>query len=322
MDIIRAGIVESICCHVGREALMQVVQSVANIRSVVSAFRQPPKAGWLKRLVGSGSAAPRRIGFVPTMGALHEGHLSLIRQCRQETDIVVVSVFVNPTQFGSGDDLDRYPHEIEHDTAVCKDAGVDVLFAPSPSDVYPAGYATYVLQERYTDPFEGEIRTGHFHGVCTICAKLFNMIQPDVAYFGQKDYQQTVVIRRMLRDLNFNLDICICPIVRESDGLAMSSRNAYLSPEERSQAVCLNAALQKAEEMFEAGERRSAPIITAMEDVFGPADLAKIDYLAVVNPESLREIRRIESEAIILVAARFGDTRLIDNTRLSSSNSD
>jgi pantoate--beta-alanine ligase len=184
--------------------------------------------------------------------------------------------------------------------------------------MYPGGYATYVLQERYTEAFEGDIRTGHFHGVCTVCAKLFNLVHPDIAFFGQKDYQQSVVIRRMVRDLNFDVKISVCPIVRESDGLAMSSRNVYLSPEEREQATALHGALRKAEELFAAGERRAAPLIAAMGEVIREAPLAKVDYIAVVNPETLREIRRVESEAMVLLAVRMGRTRLIDNCHLSA----
>jgi len=280
---------------------MRSATTIPDLRAALRELRQ-----------GKGS-----VGFVPTMGALHEGHLSLVRRARAETDAVVVSIFVNPTQFGPGEDYDRYPRQIEEDTRICEREGVDVLFAPTPAEMYPVGYSTYVLQERYTEPFEGEIRTGHFHGVCTVCAKLFNLVEPDVAYFGQKDYQQTVVIRRMVRDLNFDIEIRVCPIVREADGLAMSSRNAYLSPEERRQATCLYRALRRAEEMFHAGERRAAPLIAAMEEVFGEAPLARVQYIAVVNPESLREIRRIESEAVVLVSATVGQTRLIDNTRLS-----
>ena len=297
---------------------MRVVTAVVEIVSVVNEIRRPSKRGLLRRLLSS-APAPKTIGFVPTMGALHDGHLSLIRRAREETDVTIVSVFVNPSQFGPGEDLDRYPRDIERDTKVCEAEHVDILFAPGPTDIYPAGYATYVLQERYTEPFEGEVRTGHFHGVCTICAKLFNLVRPDVAYFGQKDYQQSVVVRRMVRDLNFNLEIRVCPIVREQDGLAMSSRNIYLSEEERQQATCLRRALCKAEEMFQSGERRAVPIVAAMEEIFAQAPLAKTDYVAVVNPESLREIRRIESEAMVLVAARIGNTRLIDNTCLSIS---
>ena len=262
--------------------------------------------------------ADKTVGFVPTMGALHAGHLSLIRKARQETGVVVVSVFVNPTQFGPAEDFDSYPRPLQRDSELCEKAGVDVLFAPPTAEMYPGGYATYVLQERYTESFEGEIRTGHFHGVCTICAKLFNLVKPDVAFFGLKDYQQSVVIRRMVRDLNFDVKIVACPTVRESDGLAMSSRNIYLSPEEREQAIALSRALRKAEEMFANGERRAAPLRAAMEQVIAEAPLAKVDYIAMVNPETLREIRRIESEAMVLIAVRLGRTRLIDNCHLSA----
>lgn len=260
----------------------------------------------------------KTVGFVPTMGALHAGHTALIKAARAKHDIVVVSLFVNPNQFGPSEDFDSYPRPLEHDVAICERENVDLLFTPSAGEMYTAGYATYVLQERYTEAFEGEIRTGHFHGVCTVCAKLFNIVKPNVAYFGQKDYQQTVVIRRMVRDLNFDLSIEVCPTVREPDGLAMSSRNVYLSPEERRQATCLYRALSRAKELYDAKERSSSPMIAAMEEIIRESPLAKVDYLAVVNPESLREIRRVESEAIILGAIRLGRTRLIDNIRLAS----
>ena len=281
---------------------MESVTYVSDLKSALKSMRQGEKS----------------LGFVPTMGALHEGHLSLIRRARKETDVVVVSIFVNPTQFGPDDDFDVYPRPRQQDRDICEKENVDIVFAPRTSEMYPAGYATYVLQERYTEPFEGEIRTGHFHGVCTVCAKLFNLVAPDIAYFGQKDYQQSVVVRRMVRDLNFDVEIRLCPIVREEDGLAMSSRNSYLSPEERRQATCLYRALTKAEEMFQAGEHRAAPIKSAMEEIIMESPLAKLEYIGVVNPEGLREIRRVESVAMVLVAARFGDTHLIDNVRLSA----
>jgi len=281
------------------------MESASSIRELSSALK----------LLRKGDAS---VGFVPTMGALHDGHMSLIRRSVEETDVTVASVFVNPTQFAPSDDFDTYPRQLERDRDMCANAGVDVFFVPTPAEMYPAGYATYVLQERYTEPFEGEIRTGHFHGVCTVCAKLFNLVQPHAAYFGQKDYQQSVVVRRMARDLNFNIEIRVCPIVREPDGLAVSSRNVYLSPDERAQATSLHRSLCAAEELFSQGERRAAPILTAMEKVLDDAPLAKVDYLAIVNPDSLREIRRIESEAVALVAVRLGKTRLIDNTRLTT----
>ncbi len=281
---------------------MRFVTSIADLHAALQELRPGKKS----------------VGLVPTMGALHAGHVSLIRAAGRESDLVVVSIFVNPTQFGPSEDLDSYPRPLEHDREVCEKAGVDILFAPPTHEMYPGGYATYVLQERYTEAFEGEIRTGHFHGVCTVCAKLFNLVHPDIAYFGQKDYQQSVVIRRMVRDLNFDLKISLCPIVRESDGLAMSSRNVYLSPEEREQATVLSRALRKTEELFAKGERRVAPLIAAMDEVIREAPAAKVDYVAVVNPETLREIRRIESEAMVLIAVRLGRTRLIDNCHLSA----
>jgi pantoate--beta-alanine ligase len=252
------------------------------------------------------------------MGALHGGHLSLIRRARQENDVLVVSAFVNPTQFGPNEDFEDYPRALPQDIEQCEKENVEVLFAPRASEMYPGGYATYVLQERYTEPFEGEIRTGHFHGVSTVCAKLFNIVRPTRAYFGQKDYQQCVVIDHMVRDLNMDLAIVLCPTVREKDGLAMSSRNAYLKEAERAQAVCLHRALEKAEALFAGGERRAAALVGAMQQIIDDAPLARLDYLAVVNPDSLREIRRIENRAVVLVAARLGRTRLLDNTILQA----
>jgi len=289
---------------------MRLVTSVADLQAALKELRTANKPV---------SGSDRRvIGLAPTMGALHAGHLSLIRRARQETDGVVVSIFVNPTQFGPAEDFDSYPRPIQRDSESCEKAGVDILFVPPTAEMYPGGYATYVLQERYTESFEGEIRTGHFHGVCTICAKLFNLVRPDIAYFGQKDYQQCVVVRHMVRDLNFDVKILVCPTIREADGLATSSRNVYLSLEEREQATVLYRALRKAEEMFRNGERLAVPIMAAMDEVIREAPLVKVDYIAVVNPETLREIRRVESEAMVLLAVRLGRTRLIDNCHLSA----
>ncbi len=281
---------------------MRFITSIGDLHSVIAALR----------------GAGKRIGFVPTMGALHAGHMSLVRKSKAENDTTAVSVFVNPTQFGPEEDFEAYPRPIENDRRLCEQAGVDILFAPAAGEMYPGGYATYVLQERYTEAFEGEIRTGHFHGVCTVCCKLFNLLKPHRAYFGHKDYQQSVVIRRMVRDLNMDLEVEVCPTVRESDGLALSSRNVYLSPEERSQATALYAALRRAEEVFQSGERSVAPMADAMRKVIERAPMARVDYIAFVNPETLREVRRVESEAVILIAARLGRTRLIDNLRLTA----
>jgi len=259
----------------------------------------------------------RKVGLVPTMGALHPGHLSLIKRAREECKVTVVSVFVNPAQFGVDEDLDTYPRDTAKDAELCKAEGANILFMPEPAEMYPSGYATYVLQERYTDPFEGELRTGHFHGVCTICCKLFNIVRPDVAYFGQKDYQQTVVVRRMAADLNIPVEIRVSPIVRESDGLAMSSRNSYLSPTEREQATVLYRALTAAKELFEEGERSGRALFAAMRAVFDKTPQARLDYAAVANPETLRELARVESKAVLLVACRIGRTHLIDNMLLT-----
>ena len=259
-----------------------------------------------------------KIGLVPTMGALHEGHLSLVRHSRKEMAATVASIFVNPTQFGPSEDFDKYPRPIERDRELCEKAGVELVFAPPASEMYPDGYATCVLQERYTETFEGAVRAGHFRGVCTVCAKLFNLVRPAVAYFGQKDYQQTVVIRHMVRDLNMDLEIRVCPIVREADGLAMSSRNIYLSSLERRQATALHRALAAAEQAFAAGERSAAPILDTIKKVIREAPPAQLDYAAIVDPDNLQELRQIETEAVVLLAARFGKTRLIDNTKLAA----
>ena len=260
----------------------------------------------------------KTIGLVPTMGALHPGHLSLVQRARKECRLTVVSIFVNPTQFGVNEDLDTYPRDSAKDTELCKAEGVDLLFMPEPGKMYPSGYATYVLQERYTEPFEGELRTGHFHGVCTVCCKLFNIVRPDVAYFGQKDYQQTVVVRRMAADLNIPVEIRVSPIVREPDGLAMSSRNVYLSPAEREQATVLYRALSAAKALFEEGERSGGALVAAMRTVFKKTPEARLDYVAVAHPETLRELPRVESDAILLVACRIGRTHLIDNMLLTA----
>ncbi len=282
---------------------MQIVTTVAEARKVLKKLHKGRKT----------------LGFVPTMGALHEGHLSLVRRSKKDHSITALSIFVNPTQFGVDEDLDTYPRRSEADRALCETEGVDLLFEPSPSEMYPVGYATYVLQERYTEPFEGEFRTGHLHGVCTICCKLFNVIGPDTAYFGQKDYQQGVAIRHMVQDLNMPMAIQVCPTARESDGLAMSSRNAYLSKDERRQATCLYKALYKAREIVAGGEHSVAPLLATMEQVIREsAPDAKIDYVAAANPDSLREVRRIETEAVLFVAVRLGKTRLIDNILISA----
>jgi pantoate--beta-alanine ligase len=250
------------------------------------------------------------------MGALHEGHLSLVRRVRREAGFVVVSVFVNPTQFGPNEDFAAYPRCLEKDRRLCEAAGVDVLFAPEVETMYPPGSVTRVVQKDLTELWEGARRPGHFDGVCTVCAKLFNMVQPDVACFGQKDFQQAAVIRRMVRDLNMPVDVVVCPTVREPDGLAMSSRNAYLSGEERIQAGCLSRALRVAEGLVSRGETRSAALVQAMEAVIRREPLARLDYVAVVHPETLRPVETIEAGAVALMTVRIGKTRLLDNAVL------
>ncbi len=256
------------------------------------------------------------IGFVPTMGALHEGHLSLVRRAADETDFVVVSVYVNPTQFGPNEDFDAYPRQLQQDADAAGSAGARVVFAPSDKMMYPDGFCTYVTQERLTEPLCGARRPGHFRGVTTVCAKLFNIVRPHKAYFGLKDYQQCKVIQRMVADLNMDLEIVPCPIVREPDGLAMSSRNKYLSPEERRQATCLYEAIQKAQELVRGGERRAAALIDAMREVIERRPAARIDYVAVVDPETLEDVDTVDREARAALAVFVGQARLIDNDAL------
>lgn len=262
----------------------------------------------------------KHIGAVPTMGALHEGHLSLIRLARGRADTVVTTLFVNPTQFGAGEDFDHYPRPFEADAAKAGEAGTDILFVPEPGEMYPPGDATTVAVERLTLPLEGEFRPSHFRGVTTVVAKLFLIVQPHAAVFGQKDAQQLLVIRRMNRDLHFGVEIVAAPIVREPDGLALSSRNAYLSPEERRQAPVLARALRAADDLVRSGERRATPILENMRAVIGEAPLVRLDYAALVDEENLEPVERLAAGIPVLaaVAARVGATRLIDNTRLTA----
>ncbi len=256
----------------------------------------------------------KTIGFVPTMGYLHEGHLSLARAAKKHTDIVVMSIFVNPAQFGANEDFEGYPRDLNHDEELARAAGVDVIFYPSVKDMYPAGYATYVNVEGLTDLLCGRSRPGHFKGVTTIVAKLFGIVKPNVAYFGLKDAQQAIVIKKMAEDLNMDVEIKIMPIVREKDGLAMSSRNSYLSEAERKDAVVLYQSLKKAESLIEEGERRADNIIKTMEEMIcskGPS--AKIDYISVVNNKTLKDVNVISGDVLIAVAVFIGKTRLIDN---------
>ena len=255
----------------------------------------------------------KRIAFVPTMGYLHEGHLSLMREGRRRGDVLVVSIFVNPTQFGPGEDYDRYPRDFERDVKLMKDIPVDVVFHPSPQDMYPEGYQTFVEVTELTKYLCGRSRPGHFRGVTTVVAKLFNIVKPHVALFGYKDYQQLKVIERMVKDLNFDVEIVGMPIVREKDGLAMSSRNTYLSPEEREDALSIYRALKKAEEMFKEGVRDAEEIRKTVRSMLK----GEIDYVSVCDPETLVEIEgEIKDKALLAVAVKIGKARLIDNTIL------
>jgi pantoate--beta-alanine ligase len=253
------------------------------------------------------------IGLVPTMGALHEGHLSLIRRARSECGLVVVWIFVNPTQFAPGEDLDRYPRDLERDQTSAATAGADVIFNPSVEEIFLPDFSTWVEVEGLGEGLCGAARPGHFRGVCTVVTKFFHICEPDRAYFGQKDAQQLASIRRMVRDLNMGVEIVACPIVREPDGLAMSSRNAYLSPEERRQATILNHALQLAQRLVAEGERDVAVLEDSMRKVLASASLAEVEYVAIVGADDLQPVARIAGEGLVALAVRFGKTRLIDN---------
>lgn len=255
----------------------------------------------------------QRIGFVPTMGALHEGHLSLVRRAKQETDLTVVSLFVNPAQFGPQEDYLKYPRDLGRDSELLHRAGTDLLFAPTVEEMYPPGFQTYVTVEPVAAPLEGAFRPGHFRGVATVVARLFQIVQPDRAYFGRKDAQQCAVVRQMVRDLNFPIEIIVCPIVREADGLAMSSRNVYLSAEERPAALSLYQSLCHARELIQAGERHSEKIVDEMQQLIAHAPQARIDYIEVVDPDRFTSKPRIEGRSLIALAVRIGSTRLIDN---------
>jgi len=271
----------------------------------------------LRRQVARARAGGARIGLVPTMGAIHEGHVSLIRGARRETDYVVVSIFVNPTQFGPNEDLDRYPRTFERDRTLAREAGADLIFAPSASEMYPEGFSTYVeVTGDLTAGLCGKSRSGFFRGVATVVAKLLNQVQPDVAYFGQKDPQQAAVVKRMVRDLDLPVRIVVCPIVREPDGLARSSRNQYLSPEEREQATVLYKALCRAEERFASGVVETRKLKRAMRAIIRKAPAARVDYVEVVDAETLEPLKSIDRPALVALAVFIGKTRLIDSTVL------
>lgn len=258
----------------------------------------------------------KRIGFVPTMGFLHEGHLSLVRESKRSVDVTVVSIFINPTQFGPQEDFDRYPRDIERDRSLLEREGADCLFLPEAGEIYPPGYRTYVEVHGLQDRLCGRSRPGHFRGVATVVLKLFNIVSPDVAFFGWKDAQQAILLRRMAEDLDCDTRLVMCPIVREADGLAMSSRNSYLSPEERSAALVLSRSLAAAEQMVREGERDPGRVVAAVKEMIQREPLARVDYVEIVDEAGLEPAAEVRGEVIIALAVYIGRTRLIDNVRL------
>jgi pantoate--beta-alanine ligase len=265
-------------------------------------------------------AGGQRLGLVPTMGALHEGHLSLIRAAKAQCDAVAVSIFVNPTQFGPTEDLSKYPRQFDRDCSLLEKEGVDIVFAPDVEEMYPASNApiTWVVVEGLSEKLDGRSRPGHFRGVTTVVSKLFHIIEPEAAFFGEKDAAQLAVIRRMVRDLDFPVEIVACPIVREPDGLAMSSRNAYLNREERTRALVLHRSLQKTRQQFQAGERFAANLISAAKEIIASEPQVRLDYFGIVDPDTLDPVERITQKTLVAVAAYVGSTRLIDNVVLNS----
>lgn len=258
----------------------------------------------------------KKISLVPTMGYLHEGHLSLMRKAKEYGDIVIVSIFVNPTQFAPNEDLDKYPRDFKGDEDKCNSVGVDIIFYPTVDNMYPEGFQTYIEVMDVTKNLCGLSRPIHFRGVATVVGKLFNITLADFAFFGEKDFQQLVVIKRMVKDLNFPVTIIPCPIVREPDGLAMSSRNKYLTNEERKQALCLYKSIKKVEELFSKGERDVKTLINEAEKIIKSEPLAEIDYVKIVDIKTMKDIHYIKSNALFALAVKIGNTRLIDNVKL------
>lgn len=276
---------------------MKIVAAVDDVRKQVKEWRKEGLS----------------VGLVPTMGYLHEGHKSLIDKAVEQNDRVVVSVFVNPIQFGPGEDLATYPRDLDRDSALCEEAGASLIFHPEREDMYFDDFCTWVDMDGLTKGLCGRTRPTHFRGVCTVVSKLFHIVQPDRAYFGQKDAQQLAVIRRMVRDLNFDLEIVGCPIIREEDGLAKSSRNTYLSPEERKAATILHKGLMRGEELIRSGEKRADVIVKEITEIIQSEPLAKIDYVEVVDFDRIESIQTIEGTVLTAVAVYIGKTRLIDN---------
>ncbi len=267
----------------------------------------------IRNIVADAGMADQKVGFVPTMGALHAGHMSLVKKAKQQCEFVVVSIFVNPTQFGPNEDVDKYPRPFDADIALCKKNGVDAVFAPSAAEMYHDKNITWVSVEKLSEPLCGKSRPTHFRGVATVCTKLFNIIQPDVAFFGQKDAQQVIVIQRMIADLNMPMRIVVCPIVREDDGLAMSSRNKYLDAKQRKDVPLLYASLQEAQLLIDGGNRESAFIKEQMKKILNISKQIEIDYISIVNADTFEEIEEIKGNVLIALAVKMPSARLIDN---------
>ena len=261
--------------------------------------------------------ASGRLGLVPTMGALHEGHLSLVREAKAQCEAVVVSIFVNPTQFGPSEDLSTYPRTFERDCVLLQKEGVDFVFAPTVAEMYPPGATTFVTVEGLSEKLDGKSRPGHFRGVTTVVSKLFHIVEPDAAFFGQKDAAQVAVIRRMVRDLDLPVEIVACPIVREPDGLALSSRNVYLDPAQRTSALVLSRSLQKVQKEFAQGQKNAHSLIAAGKQIFAEEPAVRLDYFEIVDPATLDPVSQITGPALVAVAAFVGTTRLIDNVVLA-----
>jgi pantoate--beta-alanine ligase len=285
---------------------MQILSDISELRAALRTLRS-----------SNNRPTSSSVGFVPTMGALHAGHRSLVQAARQRCDIVVASIFVNPTQFGPNEDFSRYPRTLEQDCQMLEAEGVDVVFTPTAEAMYPPGASTFVDVEELSDRLDGASRPGHFRGVATIVAKLFHIVQPDFSFFGQKDAAQVAVLRKMVRDLDFPLEIIVCPTVREPDGLAMSSRNRYLSAAERSQALSLSRALHAAEIQVGSGEHRASALLQTMHVTLQEEPAIRADYIAVVDPDTLLPVEDVGAGALLAVAAYVGNTRLIDNVLLA-----
>lgn len=282
---------------------MEIAKTIQSVRKLVKAARSEGK----------------KIGFVPTMGALHVGHISLIEAAAKHTDFVVVSIFVNPTQFEPGGDFEKYPRPFDYDLEICKKHGVDVVFAPASQQMYPTENLTWVNVEKLTEQLCGRFRPGHFRGVTTVCAKLFNIVLPDITFFGQKDAQQAIVIKRMVADLNMPLEIVVCPTIREPDGLAVSSRNQYLTKQQRKDATLIYKSLQKCQEMVESGVTETQKIMAQMRKTLNQIPSAKIEYVSIVDAETLGSIEQVEGKVLAAVAVKVGSTRLIDNILVDAS---